>query len=194
MGQKKRKKQAELIQELTDQELVWNVVASQLIFLFLAAIASFFLFSWNELFGLFDFQWMEIFLYGLIPGTVVVIIDLLLIRFVPKKHWDDGGVNEKIFRSLNAGQILLLATVIGISEEFLFRGVIHTELGYIVASSIFALVHVRYLRKPVLLVSVILLSFLIGYMYEITGNLLVPIVAHIWIDFLLGIYYRYRLR
>lgn len=99
MGQKKRKKQAELIQELTDQELVWNVVASQLIFLFLAAIASFFLFSWNELFGLFDFQWMEIFLYGLIPGTVVVIIDLLLIRFVPKKHWDDGGVNEKIFRS-----------------------------------------------------------------------------------------------
>lgn len=67
MGQKKRKKQAELIQELTDQELVWNVVASQLIFLFLAAIASFFLFSWNELFGLFDFQWMEIFLYGLIP-------------------------------------------------------------------------------------------------------------------------------
>ncbi|MBU6079539.1 CPBP family intramembrane glutamic endopeptidase [Allobacillus halotolerans] len=194
MGQKKRKKQAELIQELTDQELVWNVVASQLIFLFLAAIASFFLFSWNELFGLFDFQWMEIFLYGLIPGTVVVIIDLLLIRFVPKKHWDDGGVNEKIFRSLNAGQIFLLATVIGVSEEFLFRGVIHTELGYIVASSIFALVHVRYLRKPVLLVSVILLSFLIGYMYEITGNLLVPIVAHIWIDFLLGIYYRYRLR
>ena len=194
MGQKKRKKQAELIQELTDQELVWNVVASQLIFLFLAAIASFFLFSWNELFGLFDFQWMEIFLYGLIPGTVVVIIDLLLIRFVPKKHWDDGGVNEKIFRSLNAGQIFLLATVIGVSEEFLFRGVIHTELGYIVASSIFALVHVRYLSKPVLLVSVILLSFLIGYMYEITGNLLVPIVAHIWIDFLLGIYYRYRLR
>ena len=194
MGQKKRKKQAELIQELTDQELVWNVVASQLIFLFLAAIASFFLFSWNELFGLFDFQWMEIFLYGLIPGTVVGIIDLLLIRFVPKKHWDDGGVNEKIFRSLNAGQIFLLATVIGVSEEFLFRGVIHTELGYIVASSIFALVHVRYLRKPVLLVSVILLSFLIGYMYEITGNLLVPIVAHIWIDFLLGIYYRYRLR
>ena len=194
MGQKKRKKQAELIQELTDQELVWNVVASQLIFLFLAAIASFFLFSWNELFGLFDFQWMEIFLYGIIPGTVVVIIDLLLIRFVPKKHWDDGGVNEKIFRSLNAGQIFLLATVIGVSEEFLFRGVIHTELGYIVASSIFALVHVRYLRKPVLLVSVILLSFLIGYMYEITGNLLVPIVAHIWIDFLLGIYYRYRLR
>lgn len=194
MGQKKRKKQAELIQELTDQELVWNVVALQLIFLFLAAIASFFLFSWNELFGLFDFQWMEIFLYGLIPGTVVVIIDLLLIRFVPKKHWDDGGVNEKIFRSLNAGQIFLLATVIGVSEEFLFRGVIHTELGYIVASSIFALVHVRYLRKPVLLVSVILLSFLIGYMYEITGNLLVPIVAHIWIDFLLGIYYRYRLR
>lgn len=194
MGQKKRKKQAELIQELTDQELVWNVVAFQLIFLFLAAIASFFLFSWNELFGLFDFQWMEIFLYGLIPGTVVVIIDLLLIRFVPKKHWDDGGVNEKIFRSLNAGQIFLLATVIGVSEEFLFRGVIHTELGYIVASSIFALVHVRYLRKPVLLVSVILLSFLIGYMYEITGNLLVPIVAHIWIDFLLGIYYRYRLR
>lgn len=121
MGQKKRKKQAELIQELTDQELVWNVVASQLIFLFLAAIASFFLFSWNELFGLFDFQWMEIFLYGLIPGTVVVIIDLLLIRFVPKKHWDDGGVNEKIFRSLNAGQIFLLATVIGVSEEFLFR-------------------------------------------------------------------------
>ncbi|MBR7553277.1 lysostaphin resistance A-like protein [Allobacillus sp. GCM10007491] len=193
MGRKKRKTQAELIREISDKELVLNVIVSQLIFLFLAMIACFYLFSWDEIVELFQLNWLEIFVYGLIPGTIVVLIDILLIRLVPKRHWDDGGVNEKIFRSLNAWQIFLLAIVIGVSEEFLFRGVIHTEFGYIVASTIFALVHVRYLSKPVLLVSVILLSFLIGYMYEITGNLLVPIAAHIWIDFLLGVYYRYRM-
>ncbi len=190
---KQRKTQEELIKELSDRELALNVLLNQLIFLFIAVVCFYLLFSWDEFIGLFAWNLPEILLYGLLPGTIIVLIDLLLIRFVSKKHWDDGGVNEKLFRSLNASQIFLFAVVIGVSEEFLFRGVIHTELGYIIASVVFALMHFRYLSKPVLLVSILLLSFLIGYMYEATGNLLVPIVAHVWIDFLLGLYYRYQM-
>lgn len=67
MGQKKRKKQAELIQELTDQELVWNVVASQLIFLFLAAIASFFYFLGMNYLDYLIFNGWRFFFTGLFP-------------------------------------------------------------------------------------------------------------------------------
>src|SRR5699024_11474282 len=60
--------------------------------------------------------------------------------------------------------------------ELLFRGVLQTTFGYIPASVIFALVHVRYLSKPVLLISVLLISFFIGYLFEVTGNLYVTIL------------------
>lgn len=191
---RKKQKQSEILASLTGKELAYNVVINQFFFLFIASIYFYIFFSWESFSGLFQFDPWQIFLYGIIPATGVVIIDILLIRLVPKKHWDDGGLNEKLFKSLNFWQIFIIATLIGISEEMLFRGVIHTEFGYIIASVVFALMHFRYLSKIVLLVSVFLLSFLIGYMYELTFNLLVPITAHIWIDFLLGLYYRYRMR
>src|SRR5690625_1741473 len=112
---------------------------------------------------------------------------------LPKKYFDDGGINERIFKNQSIFNIFIIALIVAVSEELLFRGLIQTIFGYFIASTLFALVHVRYLRKPVLLISVLLISFYLGYLYEITNNLFVTIFAHFIVDFLLGVIIRYNI-
>ncbi|WP_404453206.1 type II CAAX prenyl endopeptidase Rce1 family protein [Oceanobacillus kapialis] len=47
------------------------------------------------------------------------------------------------------------------------------------------------MKKPVLFISVLLVSFYIGYLFEQTGNLIVTITAHFIVDFLLGLTIRF---
>lgn len=184
-------KQAEIIKQLSKRELLLNLYLSQFIFITIAIVLSIFLFDdLVEFLTLFKWDLGQIIIFGVLPGLIIVLIDLILIKHLPEKHYDDGGINQKIFTSLSIPQIFILSLVVSFSEELLFRGVIQTSFGFIIASVLFALVHFRYLNKVVLLISVLLLSFIIGYLYLQTNNLLVPIAAHFTIDFLLGIYYR----
>ncbi|GAA0458774.1 CPBP family intramembrane glutamic endopeptidase [Alkalibacillus silvisoli] len=195
MSKYKRPSQAEIVKQLTDRELILNVYFSQLLFLVIATVLVFFFFdSVSDFMALWDFNVREVLLYAVVPAVIVVLINIILIKVMPKRSYDDGGINERLFKSLSIPHILFITLVIAFAEEVLFRGVIHTFAGFIVASLLFALIHFRYLNKMVLLISVLFLSFLIGYMYELTNNLLVPFVAHFLIDFLLGIYYRFFMR
>lgn|SRR5690625_4308238 len=186
--------QKKLIEQMTDDQLQQSLYMSQLILFSLAIILSMFLFdhltNWLQL---LTFNVYDIFYYGCLPGLLIVFVDIVLMRVLPKDALDDGGINERIFRNRSVSNILWIATIVAISEELLFRGVIQTVFGYFIASTIFALVHVRYLKKPALFISVLLISFYLGYLYEITGNLLVTIVAHFLVDFILGLIIRYRL-
>ncbi|MFD2640324.1 CPBP family intramembrane glutamic endopeptidase [Piscibacillus salipiscarius] len=185
------KKQTEIIMQLTKRELILNLYFSQIIFIVIAFLLSYILLNdITSLIHMFNWEIRELFIYGFLPGLLIVIIDLLLIKLLSEKHYDDGGINKRIFTSLSIPQIFLLALVVSFSEELLFRGVLQTSFGFIIASILFALVHFRYLNKPVLLVSVLILSFLIGYLFLLTNNLLVTITTHFTIDFLLGMYYR----
>ncbi|PKR78876.1 CPBP family intramembrane metalloprotease [Halalkalibacillus sediminis] len=191
----KKNRQAKIVEQLTDRQLLLNLYLSQSMFLFVAIIGIWIFFdSFRTFFQLFQWNPSQVFLYGIVPALLIVIVDIVLIKILPKRFFDDGGINERIFSMLSIPHIFLITFIIAVSEELLFRGLIHTEAGYIIASLVFALIHYRYLHKIVLLISVLLLSFLIGYMYEITQNLLVPIVAHFFIDLLLGIYYRLNMR
>lgn len=186
--------QKHIINQMSDDELYQSLIFSQFILFSLAITLSIFLFEqmshWLELF-IFDFE--QIFYYGCLAGLLIVFIDLLLMSILPKKYFDDGGINERIFKNRSILQIFIIAFIVAVSEELLFRGIIQTVFGYFIASTLFALVHIRYLRKPVLLVSVFLISFYLGYLYKITGNLFVTIVAHFLVDFLLGLMIRYNL-
>lgn len=187
------KRQRDVIKQLTDNELIKQVLLSQCFLLILSGVFSLFLFDHNsEWFGLFSFDSWEIFYYGVIPGVVIVGIDVLLMYMLPERYYDDGGINKRIFANRTVFSIVKLVFLIAVSEELLFRGVVQTSVGYIPASIIFALVHIRYLTKPVLLASVLLVSFYLGYMYELTENLLTTITAHFIIDFLSGMLIRFR--
>ena len=185
-------KQNERIKTLSDQELKRSLLLSQLVFLLIGLILSFILF--DSLFDWFDYfkvQPIQILYYGVIPGLIIVMVDIFLIEIFPKRYLDDGGINKKIFKNRSISDIFILTVVIAICEEALFRGVIQTTIGFIPASILFAFVHIRYLKKPVLFISILLMSFYIGYLFEITGNLYVTMTVHFIVNFLLGLMIRY---
>ena len=186
-------KQAEIIKQLSDAELRKQLFLSQGIFICISIGLSFFLFDrFSDWLFYFNWNFREILIYGVLSGFFVVLIDLVLLWITPKQFLDDGGINERVFYNQSIPFILIISLVVAISEELLFRGVIQTLFGYTIASMVFALVHFRYLKKPVLFISVVGISFLIGYLFEITGNLLVTITMHFIIDFLLGLVIRFK--
>src|SRR5699024_4257344 len=155
-------------------------------------LLSFFLFDdlseWGHYFA-WDIQ--AICYYGIIPGFIIVAVDIVFMLVFPSRFYDDGGINKRIFSNRSVGNIALLAMLVAVAEELLFRGVIQTIFGYVVASALFAVVHIRYLKKVVLFILILFVSFYIGYLFELTENLLVTITAHFVNDFTMGILIRF---
>ncbi|MFB7638578.1 CPBP family intramembrane glutamic endopeptidase [Peribacillus butanolivorans] len=186
-----KNKQAELIKQLTDKQLLYNLFLTQIILLTLAFFLGIILFNdRSTFFDLFIFNDLNILLFGIPAGIIVVLFDLFMMRVTPSSYQDDGGINERIFSSLSYSMIFVVALVVAISEELLFRGVLQTHLGLLWTSIIFAAVHYRYLFNWFLFLNVLVLSFFIGFLFEWTNNLLVTIMAHFLIDFILGVLIR----
>lgn len=183
----------ETVDSLTEKELLFHLFATQILLLTISAVLGMILFdSLAEFRNIFIWKDRNILTVGAGAGIAVVAIDLLLMKVLPPSYYDDGGLNVRVFRNKAVWQIALIAAVVAISEEILFRGVIQTHAGLIVTSVIFALVHYRYLFNWFLFTNIILLSFLIGFIYLQTNNLLVTIIMHFVIDFLLGLSIKFR--
>jgi membrane protease YdiL (CAAX protease family) len=165
-----------------------NLFATQGIVFALAAAGSLLVHGWNGTLRLFTFPgWREI-LLATIAGVAIVLANILIERFLPKRWQDDGEINRRIFHGLSCLPTLLLCSAVGVSEEWLFRGVVQSYLGNFATSLLFALVHFRYLRKPLLVLSVFATSFVLGGLFESSHRLFAPIWAHTLIDFLLARY------
>lgn len=177
----------ELIDELSDKELLKHLYMTQVILVVLSLGIGYFLFdSLKSFLELFDWNDPFIWVIGVPAGLLIVCMDLIFMKFLPSSYFDDGGLNEKLFSNRKGWEILFIAAIVAISEEVLFRGIIQTHFGLIVSSVIFAVIHYRYLFNWFLFLNIILLSFFIGVIYEWTGNLLVTIAMHFVIDALLG--------
>jgi uncharacterized protein len=186
-----KNRQKELIEQMTDKDIFIALLITQCFLLTISAIFVIILFKdISTFFSLFQWNDWRIFTYGVTSGLLVVGIDIYLMKNLPKHYYDDGGINEKIFKHRSIGEIAILAAIISICEEIFFRGVIQTNFGIMIASVIFALVHYRYLFHWFLFLNIMLLSFYIGLLYEWTGNLMVTITMHFITDFLLGVLYK----
>ena len=182
-----KKNYRELINRATDKELQNSLYLTQVMILIISFILGMFLFDdLAEFIALFIWDLQQIILWGGIAGVAVVLLDLILMKLLPSHYYDDGGLNERIFRNRSISQIAFIAAIVAVPEELLFRGMIQTHFGLISASIIFAIVHYRYLFNWYLFLNVIGLSFFIGYVYLQTNNILVTIFMHFLIDFLLG--------
>lgn len=184
-----KNKQAELIKNISDETLLLNVWLTQIIVVIVSLVLGFLLFdNWSSFWQLFQFNDERILTIGLTAGIAVVLLDFLFMKVLPASFHDDGGVNERIFRSISIPHIILLSLAVAVCEEILFRGIIQSNTNLWIASLIFALVHYRYLFNLFLFCNVTLLSLFIGFLFDQTGNLLVTITTHFLIDCLLGIY------
>ncbi|WP_226679746.1 CPBP family intramembrane glutamic endopeptidase [Sutcliffiella horikoshii] len=182
-----KNRQAEIIKHMDPRELLYHLYLSQIAFFAIGLVLAYFLFnSFQSFKEIFAWQPINIFVIGTLVALVVVAADLLLMKMIPKSLLDDGGINEKMFQTRSLPHIILLAFVISFAEEFLFRGVIQTHFGIWIASILFAVLHVRYLHKWVLFISVVVISFVLGFIYEVTGSLWVTIWTHFLIDLMLA--------
>lgn len=183
----------ELIKDLSDKELLFHLYLTQLILLAISFVLGIILFDHRStFFSLFNWKDDNILFIGGGVALIVVVIDTLLTKVLPERFYFDGGLNERIFQRRNVFHIAFIAGLVAFSEEILFRGVIQTHVGLIFSSVLFAVIHYRYLFNWFLFINIILLSFLIGYVYEITDNLAVTIFMHFLIDFLLGLIIRLK--
>ena len=179
------------ISRIDEKTLLLNLYLTQVLTLVVALVFFFFqkqsvleLLKWND--------FTEPFLWGSAFAALVIIADLIMDRFVPEEHLDDGGINEKIFKNRPLWHIFLLSFIVAVCEELLFRGAIQHAIGPYWTSIVFATLHVRYLRHWLLTGLIFATSYGLGWIYLQTGSLWTPIIAHFWIDFVMGCVIRYR--
>ena len=187
-----KKKYFELINSLTDKDLLFHLYLTQVILCVISILLGLIFFDHLSYLNHISLQDFQIITIGVPVGIAVVLADILLMKSLPSSYYDDGGLNERIFKKRNIFHILFIALFVAFSEELLFRGIIQTKLGLILASIIFAIIHYRYLFNWFLFVNIVVLSFFIGLIFEWTGNLAVTIAMHFVIDFLLGVYIKFR--
>lgn len=77
--------------------------------------------------------------------------------------------------------LLVVAAMAGISEEILFRGVLHPLTGLWWSNILFGLAHSI---TPAYALIAGVIGLFLGWFYEQTGNLLAPIITHGLYDFL----------
>ena len=177
------------INDISQKQLLNALYITQLFVIILASIIGFYLFNdFNHFIRLFtiEIKWI---VCAVILSIIIVIIDIMIWTYLPRSYYDDGGINEKLFYRLPISKIAMIALLVSICEELLFRAVLQTHFGLVITSCIFALIHIRYLKKWVLLLNVIILSFVIGLLYEVSNHQIIPVILlHFLIDFILGIY------
>lgn len=144
----------------------------------------------NDFLKVWEYKDNDFLLFGFITALIVIIIDYIMMKLLPSHLLDDGGVNEKIFKNRNVLHIIFLTALIAFSEELLFRGIIQTHFGLLVASLIFAILHFRYVSKIILFIMVVSVSFLLGIVYELTNTIYSTMIAHFIIDLVFAIQIR----
>lgn len=115
---------------------------------------------------------------GLLVGLAATGISELLTRWTNLGEGLADVLGEGL-AGIGIGDAILLALASGIAEEMLFRGALQPAVGLFWASLIFGACHFLP-RKELVLWSVyaVVMGFAFGWLYQWTGQLLAPIVAH----------------
>ncbi|MFE0560502.1 MULTISPECIES: CPBP family intramembrane glutamic endopeptidase [Paenibacillus] len=177
--------------QLNDRLLLINLYLTQALTLIAGLI--WILFQQRNPFGLFIIpKDIEFVYWGLGLAAAMLVVDFVLSRFVSEDSMDDGGINEMLFRKRPVWHIFVIALIVSICEELLFRGAIQHAFGPYWTSILFALIHVRYLKHWLPTGWVFLSSYGLGYVYIQTGTIWAPILCHFLIDFISGMLIRFR--
>jgi membrane protease YdiL (CAAX protease family) len=118
-------------------------------------------------------------LLGALAALATISLGLLAYRLVPVLREIAEELAPRLVDGASYGGLALVATFSGVGEEAFFRGVIQQEFGLVIASLVFGVVHVGPDRRYLVWTAwAVLAGFLFGALYEVTGGLLAPILAH----------------
>ena len=134
---------------------------------------------------LFKWHWHEQdLLLGIGLGLIITILSSLAYRFLPNYRKSADYYLEMVLKPLAMPDLIWLGLLPGLSEELLFRGVMLPALGadhlaVIVSSLCFGVLHLSDTQQWPYVIWATLIGVILGYSALLSGNLLLPIVAHI---------------
>ncbi|MBD3109303.1 CPBP family intramembrane metalloprotease [Bacillus sp. AGMB 02131] len=129
----------------------------------------------------------------MVMNIVIPLIGLLLFGIfltigIPSKYIDD---TNKSFQNMSLSTIFVFLFIGAIFEELFFRGIIQNSIyiftgnqwiAIITATLLFVAFHVRYFKKPIMLINITLPGLVFGWIYFETKNLLVPFLVHFLVN------------
>ncbi|ACK69077.1 Abortive infection protein [Gloeothece citriformis PCC 7424] len=123
-------------------------------------------------------------LFGLGIAAGIITASSIIYRLWPAYRRSADAYLELVIRPLIWPDLIWLGLLPGLSEELLFRGVMLPALGgnliaVILSSCLFGILHLSGTQQWPYVVWATIVGFALGYSILITGNLLVPIIAHI---------------
>ncbi len=134
---------------------------------------------------------------GLAAALALAIVNYALLRFATDV-WPVTSVRElyrtllrPLFARVDAGTIVGVSLAAGVGEELFFRGAVQGELGLLVASLAFGAAHVGSMRFVGFGVWAGLIGAFLGWLAQVSGGLLAPVVAHAVYDALALAYVRW---
>lgn len=140
---------------------------------------------WMQSQSLLPLNWtMEALLLGLGFGLVITAASSLVYRLWPAYRTSADFYLTFVLKPLLWPDLIWVGLLPGLSEELLFRGVMLPAFGLnitgiVVSSLCFGILHISGLQHWPYVVWATAVGILLAYSALLTGNLLVPIVAHI---------------
>ncbi|OKH24126.1 abortive phage infection protein [Hydrococcus rivularis NIES-593] len=124
------------------------------------------------------------FLLGIGVAGGIIVASSIIYRLWPAYRRSADAYLELVIKPLIWPDLIWLGLLPGLSEELLFRGVMLPALGLdltavIFSSLLFGILHLSGRQQWPYVVWATVVGFALGYSAWMTGNLLVPIVAHI---------------
>jgi membrane protease YdiL (CAAX protease family) len=139
---------------------------------------------WGDII-LFKWHWREQdLLLGISLGVIITILSGLAYRLSPPYRKSADYYLEMVLKPLALPDLIWLGLLPGLSEELLFRGVMLPALGgdhtaVIVSSLCFGVLHLSGPQQWPYVIWATIIGIILGYSALLSGNLLLPIVAHI---------------
>lgn len=126
---------------------------------------------------------------GMALAAGIIAASSLIYRLWPAYRRSADTYLELVLKPLAWPDLIWLGLLPGLSEELLFRGIILPALGLnlgaaIASSLLFGILHFNGVQQWPYVVWATVVGFVLSYSVLLTGNLLVPIIAHVLINFI----------
>lgn len=168
----------ELVQ-VSNENIFPNICIVQFVALIIAVIWGYFgkIFWWNNIKFDSSLVYSIYIVIGLFIFNAIFYIFRNQLKFM-HYEWIIKSVYIPIFGKFNIWQCVFLSIISGFCEEALFRGVMSVAWGIIISSIVFGLLHVGNKKLIFSGIWIAIIGFCFAYIYKITGNLSISILAH----------------
>jgi uncharacterized protein len=137
--------------------------------------------------------------WGLGFALMISVASALLYEFWPQYRSSADHYVQMVVKPLHWLDLFWLGLLPGVSEELLFRGVMLPAFGrnwegVIISSLCFGALHLSGWKQWPYMLWATIVGGILGYSAVWSGNLLVPVVAHILTNIVSGSVWKYRQR